>query len=363
MKLIDITEARKNPEQNPKTPINKIIKDKLTATKDKFGPVKNLFISFTELDKLGVNPKSKHGTPLGIYAYPAQYVVDLTGTDEVMGSLPYVGDQPYVNIFKAKGNIIELSTITDSEVNQYYRKLGEVWAKYSGSTWKTSVDQIDELVRAAQSYAHMKSLPGGQLWYVTNRLAMWLKDKLGPWGTSHIIAWNKLFRLIGIDGAIDNGTGIIHTNEYTQAVFFSIGAIGSSSRHLNKYSPDALYPSQLKRDKLLGLQQKYSQMSEEQKIQDMSVRPTYVRYINKPSVAVQVAAMTAACTDSFSVTQVIKALKNPCKEALDVLLQPNHRQFIIPYVLIRNKRWLEAEPIIKQYPDVWPDYIENFGGE
>ena len=66
MRLHELVEARKNPEANPKISINQAV----AQAKDQ----PNTFISFTEIDKLGINPKSKHETPIGIYAYPIKYV-------------------------------------------------------------------------------------------------------------------------------------------------------------------------------------------------------------------------------------------------------------------------------------------------
>lgn len=58
------------------------------------------------------------------------------------------------------------------------------------------------------------------------------------WKTPTPVAWNKLFRLIGIDGAVDTGgVGIIHGSEPTQAVFFSVNSVKNVKRYYNKYSP------------------------------------------------------------------------------------------------------------------------------
>ena len=73
MKISDtLSEARKNPGQNPKTSINAIIQKAYDETTDMVTPTtKNLFVSFTTVDKLGINPQSHYDTPLGIYSYPA----------------------------------------------------------------------------------------------------------------------------------------------------------------------------------------------------------------------------------------------------------------------------------------------------
>lgn len=66
MKLSElvILEARRNPETNIKVSAY----DQLKKYKDDH----NVYISFRNIDKLGVNPsyKSKDSTPNGIYFYP-----------------------------------------------------------------------------------------------------------------------------------------------------------------------------------------------------------------------------------------------------------------------------------------------------
>jgi hypothetical protein len=74
MRYKELTEARRNPEQNPKISVNQAIKQRLQSGERGTPDNPKLFVSFTQLDKLGINPKSKYDTPLGIYAYPADYV-------------------------------------------------------------------------------------------------------------------------------------------------------------------------------------------------------------------------------------------------------------------------------------------------
>ena len=71
-----INEARRNPEVNQTlTPIEQIryLHNKTSSTIA--GSVTNLFISMTSLDKLGINPRSRYSTPLGIYSYASDYVI------------------------------------------------------------------------------------------------------------------------------------------------------------------------------------------------------------------------------------------------------------------------------------------------
>ena len=244
MKLIELIEARRNPEQNPKIGINQIIADKADETSDRIAQVKNLFVSFTSVDKLGINPGSKYNTPLGIYAYPAEYVIDSTGGTEPMDTLPFAGEQPHVNVFSATGNIINVALISPSTVRKYYVAIAEYWAEVSGKDWKTSVDMVEGYVDDAAYLSKFRDIPGGQFWYVTRAVATELLAPL--MNSSPPVAWNRLMREIEIDGVVDYdpdrmaGLGIIHMSEPSQAVFFSRAAISNEERHLNKYSPSSV---------------------------------------------------------------------------------------------------------------------------
>lgn len=81
------------------------------------GPKSLVWFSMTALNKLGVNPKSQYNTPLGIYCYPltAKYKEHL-----LKGTLPFAGNQPYVQLFKIKSDarILNINTYSESEYEQ-----------------------------------------------------------------------------------------------------------------------------------------------------------------------------------------------------------------------------------------------------
>lgn len=231
MKIHEIFEARRNPALNPKLSINQQIVSQFDQTLEKIAGVRNLFVSFTKLDKLGINPKSKYDTPLGIYAYPAEYVVDRARERFSMdAALPFAGDQPYANTFSVTGNIINLVTMTYQEEQEIYEKLYSVLSEFP----HINDSAFEHIVTTPIKNARFPALPGGRVWYVTYTLSREVSY------SRHAIAWNKIFRLIGIDGCVDTGRGIIHPNEPAQAVFFAISAIKNIKRLENKYSPQEL---------------------------------------------------------------------------------------------------------------------------
>jgi hypothetical protein len=238
MRIKDILEARKNPEQNPKTSVNDVIYDEFLKMKgDKSGGtiagVTNLFVSFTAIPKLGINPGSTYNTPNGIYAYPAEYVMKVAGTDDPMNMLPFAGDQPWVNLFTVANNVINVRTLNKTDYKMYINDLEKKFVEsgiMSSNKFKVIVDNADTDAARADYW-------GGQLWYVTMKIAEYLTTKRGGQRNNN---WNAVWRRIGIVGAVDTGAGIIHEGEPTQAVFFDPREIDVLTRVANKYSPEKM---------------------------------------------------------------------------------------------------------------------------
>lgn len=240
VEVLTLLERRKNPEQNPKISPYKRLKARYSKSSD------NTFISFTEIDKLGINPKSVYSTPLGIYSYPAKYVLEyITDKSEDMGALPFAGNNPYVNIFEGNGNIVDLNNMVSAEAEQYYKKMKDWVLEYknvdknNSKRWKEVVDMIENIINDASDNARYPNSVGGRFWYVTMNIVKEFTFK----PKAHI-QWNHLFRYIGVDGCIDNGTGIIHGSEPWQAVFFSKRAIKNNERMYNKWSGESIIKGQ-----------------------------------------------------------------------------------------------------------------------
>jgi hypothetical protein len=235
-----IEEARRNPHQNPKISGY----DFLYALHQKKRPfptgVINHFVSFTKVDKLGINPGSMYDTPLGIYSYPVEYVLkEVPRSSGDMTKLPFAGDSPFLNSFSLRGNIIDLNKMTNSEAASYYNKIVDVLMKNADGIldWKKVADNVEKIINESSSKAKFGNIVGGRFWYVTMKVA----DKYYyVRGATASVAWNSLFRGIGIDGAYDMGTGIIHTSEKTQCVVFNPRAIIDVKRSDNKWSTDSI---------------------------------------------------------------------------------------------------------------------------
>ncbi len=214
MRHRDLFEKRSNPELNPRV-------SPLEHLKRHEG--KGLYISFTEgfgkvkSPKLGVNPRSPHRTtPLGVYAYPVDYIVDLSednpsNVDSTYGNFytggieaPYMGENKWENawIFAVDpgANILTDDSITK---DQYQAKLAEV-EQIAGAENFTSTQQV--LDNNSQLPLHLKL-------YTAVKLTCSESERMP-------VAITSMLRRLGYQGVEDYGEGVIHENEPTQIVLF-----------------------------------------------------------------------------------------------------------------------------------------------
>lgn len=109
-----LQEKRRNPEQNPKV-----------SSYDHLIPYlkEDYYISMRNINKLGINPKSGYNTPNGIYGYHLGVYKDrIEQKQSLETSLPYVGDAPYVYVFKSKIKPIKLGDMTEESVKKFIKE-------------------------------------------------------------------------------------------------------------------------------------------------------------------------------------------------------------------------------------------------
>lgn len=209
-----ISERRSNPEQNPKQDTIDELRSLQAAHRGQ-----RLFVTFTQVQKLGINPGSNHGTPLGIYSYPIQYVIERNL------EVPYAGEQPYIQVFRpASGaNVVQLGKLT---WDQAYTLVDAIPSAINAEPLdRDDDDDSDEYDRPD------KSSPGAYLWAWVHNYAAGIASGLN--GIK--VATRRIFKAIGIDALWDDqGQGIIHPNEPLQAVFFDTGAVEPVTQLVNR---------------------------------------------------------------------------------------------------------------------------------
>ncbi len=222
---LPLTELRRNPVQNIKEIGHKAA---VKFLKDAGKDIRDYGISMTKLPKLGINPGSNYNTPVGIYFYPAEFYMRLKDKDKER-ELPFMDDALYIQIFELHGNIENIDELPVSHFNSYIAKLFKNLNKIAQLTGLSEINAEKKLSRAiinSGSEAKDNSY-GGKLWYILYFLSrtedgegnsVGKRDNAAPRSS---VIWNSLLRMLGMDGVIDTGAGIIHKNEPYQGVILN----------------------------------------------------------------------------------------------------------------------------------------------
>lgn len=208
-----ITELRRNPEVNVR---NNGHTAAVKYLKSLPGDLRDYGVSMTEIPKLGINPKTEHHTPIGIYFYPADYYVRII---EGNYALSFQHDARYIQILQLSGNVETISSLTADGFNRYieilYKNINQIaqLRKEDIVTTKSRLKQYIE--NALDNNKADVNTPGGHLWYILYGLSYGLNRDIKR---NSLVLWNSLIRMLGIDIVVDYGGKIIHENEPTQGV-------------------------------------------------------------------------------------------------------------------------------------------------
>ena len=204
-----INEKRSHPEQNPKLSAYDELKD--------YAKLDGYYISFTKLDKLGINPQSEFSTPLGIFAYQLKETWKEYGVDKYKDfrQYPFANENPYIWLFKAKepSTVLNLSKYTKSDYKRDIVKLKEL---------PNTVIDWDSFIKRVEDDSKIEGA-AGYIWNLTRWVANNYTNPNKPYLNLNI-KWSNILRKL-YSGVVDNGNEIVHENEPIQSVFFSKSAI------------------------------------------------------------------------------------------------------------------------------------------
>lgn len=208
-----LNELRSNVDKNPKTfGLTELMK---------YRGDPDVFISFTAAhqgrSKIGINPNSKYATPIGVYTYPVDYVINYSiRYNELSAPFTGAGDWAFLYVVKRVSNegVVE----NDTQAQPYLTKL------------ETQINRdvdIDSLQFIEDSHDEVRVKGAkGELWNLARNYALNLTGRSGRASKRTTTAiWNQIMRHLGISQYVDrDNEGVIHSNESTQAVFFSTSA-------------------------------------------------------------------------------------------------------------------------------------------
>ena len=210
---MNVNEARSNPHLNPKLTFSQLVheryKSALNQGVGKVAGTTNLFLSFSHIEKLGINPHpvDEDDTPSGVYAYPIEYVIEEIGNNGSSIDLPYAGHFKYVNFFSLRGDVYDVNN-TPANVQQ------EV------------INNCKEILKMTSSWEYIQpeSLDFRERnWFII--LVEYSRGLASVLKTKPAVAMNKILKVSGVDALIDFGKSTIHVNEPVQAVVLNTKSI------------------------------------------------------------------------------------------------------------------------------------------
>ena len=174
-------------------------RDPLTALRNVYSThakPDSLVVTYTAIDKVGINPRSTYDTPIGIYFYPLDYVISKRM------QVPFAGDQPFINVceFTRPNRILHMHPATSQQKGMDV--LDHLFTR----------EEIESASQKNQEFELRSDY--SKLWLTTMNLA-----------GSNPVRWNAILRKCGIDGFVDHNTGTIHANEPIQGVVFGSSAL------------------------------------------------------------------------------------------------------------------------------------------
>lgn len=310
-----LNELRSHPEQNVKqSPLAQ-----LESIAKQHG-TKGMFVTFTLHKKFGTNPKSTFATPLGLYAYPLQYVIDMEM------KVPYADKCPHIWVFQTS----EYWDLRGDVNGVFQQKLVQYFEQ-------NDLDVDLDLLRAKNNSSLYKGIKKSL------ELNGYYDNKKNP-----NIILRQILVNIGALGVLDMGTGSIHKNEPTQAVFFDVSKLKVVSYIYNNTSVPETIP-----DKNIQVPQKsfneyYDYIVNQKGKRDVNVERN-IKFTEPPSDDMVRKFIVKSIFQrggriQFLEGYIAQSVENSLNYARDVL----------------QKRFLRGEKVLKQNPNVWKTYTRAF---
>jgi ADP-ribose pyrophosphatase YjhB (NUDIX family) len=213
-----LTEKKKRPE-NVNIPILKRL--------ERFSDDDNYFVSFTDLEKIGVNPNNRFSTPIGVYAYNLK---DLW-QDWVSGDRFFGDDRKYVNLIRLNTDrVLNLSSYAN-----YSKDINFLKDVYEKSIKKKVGKNFEEFVEDVKQNADLYKYDNqaSEIWGVSQAIAETDQSRVGQYTKRSTIIWNKILRDMGYDAVVDKGSNI-HILQSSQAVFLVPSSYELIGRYMNR---------------------------------------------------------------------------------------------------------------------------------
>jgi len=207
-----------------------LVKDSVFPKLKKYKDDPSYFVTFTSLEKVGINPKNVFSTPIGVYAYNLKDLwKDWEAGDDFFGK-----DRPYVNLLK-------LNTDDVLDIEKY--KLNGKDLDILRSNYKGTIpfdDLVNMFKEDGHSIYHSKN-DGDILWKLSEAVATSQSLEASGSEKSFTIKWNKLLRDMGYKVVIDKQS-TIHLLQSSQAVFLTPASYDLVERYYHREADKRMTP-------------------------------------------------------------------------------------------------------------------------
>jgi len=184
---------------------------------------KDYAIQFADLPKIGINPRSIYDTPVAICGYPLTRDIY---NQLINNTIPFAQDRKYMHLFKIKDGL-NVNDYNQSKYEQDLKKILELvknnneWQeKIKFDEFKSDEDNISKLIEFGET--NMQPYPFAEMWNIGRLLC------------DNSIKWNHLLRYLEINAVVDNGNGILHSNEPNQVMIFNINNLELIKTYIGK---------------------------------------------------------------------------------------------------------------------------------
>ena len=285
----------------------------------------NIYISFTNIDKIGIKPSYRWNTPLAVYAYPLKELWDEImefGIEEIM---TFGSSRKYIKVLKGF-NVTKISEYSQKNLDMDIKKLSNLYPK----------ENVIDIYNKVKNYlynldSNFVNFPFKILYHVITDLS----DKFP---SKPCITKNKLLRQLGYDAISDDkgsgSIGSISSSIPCQTLFLTPKSYKLITTILNINKP-IITSKEEKEEYITNNEENLDISPENIKLAAVKMDGTYIQNISNPSETIQLAAIRYFIknnlSDELSITKLSNGKEVIYYESMPIIMNvfPSVKKLII----------------------------------
>lgn len=205
----------------------------------KYKDYDNIYITFVQKEKVGINPNYLHGTPIGVYAYPlkdswTRYKMEENGLDKI----PFAGNRQFIYVIRLNSSA---RVLVGSKYNKNTLKIDIVKLREIAKKYKIDEKDFDSALHIVKM-----EFPEDEIDYFSTLYHIIFElCKLYAYSFSSRTSFaNKVYNLLGYDAILDDEGSIDIGWIYQQIGFLNpksykvIDKVENKELNISKYIDD-----------------------------------------------------------------------------------------------------------------------------